>query len=312
MAARRKRRRKPALTRPQRIAALVCTLLLLCAAAVIAVSRYGEELRAVFEPSFPSAVTGGELQVHVIDVGNADSILVTKDGQSLLIDAGENKNADTVIAYLRAQKVDRLDYVIATHADADHIGGMDDVVNTFPIGTFIMATMPEEATPTTKTYLKLLQALDAQGLSITEAEPGQTHSLGSALLTILGPAGTFTDTNEMSVVCRVDFGSTGFLFMGDAEQEAEAALLASGQNLRADFLKAGHHGSSSSSSEALIAAARPRYAALTCGAGNSYGHPHAETLETLEKYNVTCYRSDLNGTIRAVSDGSAVTVTTEK
>ena len=269
MAARRKRRRKPALTRPQRIAALVCTLLLLCAAAVIAVSRYGEELRAVFEPS-SSAVTGGELQIHVIDVGNADSVLVTKDGQSLLIDAGENKNTDTVIAYLRAQKVDRLDYVIATHADADHIGGMDDVVNTFPIGTFIMATMPEEATPTTKTYLKLLKALDAQGLSITEAEPGQTHSLGSALLTILGPAGTFTDTNEMSVVCRVDFGSTGFLFMGDAEQEAEAALLASGQNLRADFLKAGHHGSSSSSSEALIAAVRPRYAALTCGAGNSY------------------------------------------
>ena len=116
----------------------------------------------------------------------------------------------------------------------------------------------------------------------------------------------------MSVVCRVDFGSTGFLFMGDAEQEAEAALLASGQNLRADFLKAGHHGSSSSSSEALIAAVRPRYAALTCGAGNSTAIPMRKRWKLWKKYNVTCYRSDLNGTIRAVSDGSAVTVTTEK
>ncbi|HIW73398.1 MAG TPA: MBL fold metallo-hydrolase [Firmicutes bacterium] len=310
--ARRRTRRKLSLTRTQKLVSLVCAAILAVAAGAAALTRYGGRIVEALDLPGSLQAEGGDLEIHILDVGNADSILVTKDGESLLIDAAENQSADTVVAYLHSQGIARLNYVIATHADADHIGGMDEVVNTFPIDTFIMAAMPEEATPTTKTYRKLLDALDAQGQTITEAEPGQTFPLGGAVLSILGPAGEFDDTNEMSVVCRVDFGSCGFLFMGDAEKEAEDALLASGANLRADFLKVGHHGSNSSTQERLLAAVRPTYAAITCGAGNPYGHPSPETLEALEEYGVQVYRCDLDGRIDLTCDGETVTVSTEK
>ncbi len=312
MAKRRRSRKKLTLTRAQKVVSLLCAAILVIASAAAVIARYGDQIIETLDLPGSAQATGGALQVHILDVGNADSILVTKDGQSLLIDAAENKSADTVIAYLQSKGISRLNYVIATHADADHIGGMDEVVNTFPIDTFLMAAMPEDATPTTKTYLKLLNALDAQGLRVTEAKPGQSYPLGGATLSILGPAGEFEDTNEMSVVCRVDFGSRGFLFMGDAEKEAEDALLSSGANLRADFLKVGHHGSNSSTQEEFIAAVRPQYAAISCGVDNPYGHPASETLNTLEKYNVQAYRCDLNGTIDLSCDGEIIAVTTEK
>lgn len=253
-----------------------------------------------------------QLRVDILDVGNADAILVRSGEASLLIDAGENNDGDQVVDALRSRGVNRLDYAIATHPDADHIGGMDVVVNKLTVDTFIMAFMPEGSTPTTKTYLDLLEALTNKGIAVTEAEPGQSYALDEAQLELIGPPAPSSDTNNNSVVCRVTYGSKRFLFMGDAEKEEENALIAAGADLRADFIKLGHHGSRSSSQKAFLEKVSPAYAAITCGAGNSYGHPHAETLQTLEDLQIAYTRSDLNGTVKLLCDGSRITVITEK
>lgn len=253
-----------------------------------------------------------ELQVHVIDVGNADSILVMTQGKTLLIDAGEKSAGDTVVEYLKKHSVKRLDYVIATHADGDHIGGMKQVVESVEVGHYIMAFMPDGFTPTTKTYRNLLEALDKKGIKITEAKPGLSFALGEATLDILGPVQDFEENNNQSVVCKVTFGAKKFLFMGDAEEEAEEALLLANTDLSADFLKVGHHGSNSSSTKKFLIAVKPTYAAITCGEDNSYNHPHSNVLTRLRDVGATYYRSDIHGTIVATTDGATISITTEK
>lgn len=254
----------------------------------------------------------GELRIDVIDVGNADAILIRSGTHSLLIDAGTNPAGSDVVHYLRNQGVQRLDMVIATHGDVDHIGGMDDVIEAFEIDTFIMAFMPEGFEPTTKSYLSVLQALDRKNVAVTEAVPGAAYSLGGAAVEILGPVRALEDSNNMSVVCRVSFGERRFLFMGDAEQEEEASLLEAGADLSADVIKIGHHGSRTSTTAALLDAVSPRYALITSGADNAYGHPHQATLDALAKRHIACYRSDLCGTIVVRCDGEAITVETER
>lgn len=250
-----------------------------------------------------STTPGGQLEVHFIDVGNADCILVRQGSASMLIDAGEKGDADTILEYLQRQGVERLNIVIATHPHADHIGSMARVIRALPIDTFLMAYMPQSATPTSAVYLSMLQALDEKQVSVRQAQPGDTLSLGEAQVQILAPLEQSNDPNNMSVVSRVVYGERRFLFMGDAETPVEQALLERGTELSADVLKAGHHGSRTATSEAFLKRVAPTYAVLTCGKGNSYGHPHKETLQLLEKYNVTTLRSDVEGDIVFVTDG---------
>ncbi len=253
-----------------------------------------------------------QLEMHVIDVGNADSIWLTNQGVNLLIDAGERSAGDTVVSYLRAHGVERLDYVIATHADADHIGGMKTVISSFEVGRYMMSFMDDAHTPTTSTYLNLLDKLDELQIEVEDVKAGKAFSVGDAAVQVLSPTRLYDDNNNQSVVCRVTFGARRFLLMGDAEKEAESDLLANGTDLSADFIKLGHHGSSSSSQEAFLRAVSPRYAVMTCGKDNSYGHPHKEVLERLDKLGITYYRSDRNGTVVARCDGQDITVTTER
>lgn len=250
-----------------------------------------------------STTPGGQLEVHFIDVGNADCILVRQGAASMLIDAGEKGDADTILEYLQRQGVERLNIVIATHPHADHIGSMARVIRALPIDTFLMAYMPQSATPTSAVYLSMLQALDEKQVSVRQAQPGDTLSLGEAQVQILAPLEQSSDPNNMSVVSRVVYGERRFLFMGDAETPVEQALLERGTELSADVLKAGHHGSRTATSEAFLKRVAPAYAVLTCGKGNSYGHPHKETLQLLEKHNVTTLRSDVDGDIVFVTDG---------
>lgn len=259
-----------------------------------------------------STLPTDSLLVEMLDVGNADALLLKSGEHAMLIDAGERGDGDTVLSALRQNGVKQLDYVIATHADSDHIGGMQTVVEGMPVLQYIMAFMPEGHTPTTHTYLQLLQTIDERDVPVTAAKVGSSFSLGEATVEILGPAAQFEDNNNQSVICRVTCGKRHFLFMGDAETDAEKALLASGATLSADVIKVGHHGSGTGTSAKLLEAVHPTYALITCGTGNPYGHPQAGTIERLQRRGVKIYRADLNGSVRLLCDGDRITVTPEK
>lgn len=239
----------------------------------------------------------GELEVHFIDVGNADCILVRQGEHNLLIDAGDVGTYHEIADYLNRHGIEKLDLVIATHPHADHIGEMADVLRNFPTDRFVLAYMPEGKEPTTNVYISMLEALDEQNISVDEAVPGDTYTLGTAQLQVLAPISEDSDANAMSVVTRLTFGERSFLFTGDAEEEVEREILTRGFDVQADVLKVGHHGSRTSGSEPFLQRVNPTYAVITCGEGNSYKHPHDEVLDRLEAMGVTYYRSDLCGDI---------------
>lgn len=271
-----------------------------------------DELFANADLSSSPVTLEGELQVYFIDVGNADSILIRQGEVNALIDAGERGDGDDVLAYLNQQGVKKLDLVIATHPHADHIGGMADVINGIPVDKFVMSFMPEDETPTTATYLNMLEALDNKSVPVEEAKPGTVYMLGTAQLTVLAPLSESDEANNISVVTRLTFGERSFLFMGDAETDVEDELLISGRPLSADVIKLGHHGSNTSSSQAFLTKVDPDYAIIACGKGNSYGHPHGEVLSRLDKMDVDIYRADVHGHIAIATDGKNLTISTQK
>lgn len=260
----------------------------------------------------PSAVIPeGELEVHFLDVGNADCILVRQGEQNMLIDAAERDNGEEIIRYLAQQGVQKLDLVIATHPHADHIGGMAEVINRFPVSRFVMSFMPDEATPTTLVYTRMLEALDAQGVQVDEAIPGDVYELGTARLQILAPYESVDDANDISVVSRLTFGERAFVFTGDTGKGVEKQMLEGPYTLRADVLKLSHHGSNTGNSERFLYEVMPQYAVITCGEGNSYGHPHQEVLDRVLRREIQPLRSDVHGTIVFTTDGTELTVRTE-
>lgn len=254
----------------------------------------------------------GELQVHFLDVGNADAALIRSGSHQMLIDGGEPADGKPVVDYLRKNGVERLDYVIATHPDADHIGGLPDVLEAFPVDHVLMSYMDDEHIPTSYSYERLLSTLLDQNIPVIEAAPGQQYTLGEATVDILGPEGVYDESNNMSVVCRITFGKRRFLMMGDAEKKAENALVKSGADLRADVLKVGHHGSHSSTGSVFLSAVSPAHAVISCGLDNRYGHPHPETLALLQQQQINVWRTDQSGTIVMTTDGDTLTIATEK
>lgn len=253
------------------------------------------------------------LEVHFLDVGQAESILIKAPSANVLIDAGENNQGEQVLRYLRENGVHALDYALGTHPHSDHIGGLDVVVGDMAVENVILPTIPDSIVPTTQTYTDLLQAIAARGLKITPAKPGKTFDLGDgAELLILGPAAEYNDLNNMSIVCRLKFGGTTFLLTGDAETPAENDILAGGRPVRADVLGVGHHGSATSSGEDFLTAVSPGIAVISCGMDNSYGHPHRETIERLETRGIEIFRTDLHGAVVIASDGEQLSVTMGK
>lgn len=284
------------------------------------ISQAGEKLGLELDifPDKPSenqtVQTHSAVEVHMIDVGQADAILIQAPEANVLIDAGENGGGEDVVAYLKAEGVTYLDLVIGTHAHSDHIGGMDVVLEDMKVGKIILPDIPDESIPSAQSYAKLLTAILKKDLSITEPNVGDSYALGDgAKLQILGPAGMFTDLNNTSVVCRLTYGEHAFLFTGDCEEQGEASILnRRGLDLSADVLKVGHHGADTSTSDAFLLAVDPDIALISVGAGNDYGHPSPSTMEKLAYSGAEIYRTDICGDIVVTSDGKTLKVSTEK
>jgi len=249
--------------------------------------------------------SGQNMMVHFIDVGQGDSILIQlPNQQNMLIDAGDNHKGQLVVDYLKEQGVSMIDYLIATHPHADHIGGMDNVIDQFEIGVIYMPRVAH----TTKTYMELLEAIDEKNLRIRTAKAGVTITIDDVTVEILAPDSQLEsdNLNDYSVVLKLIYGKTKFLLQGDAEKKSEEFILESGMDIKADVIKLGHHGSSTSSTPKYIEAVDPDYAIVMAGEGNKYGHPHKEVVALMNEKGITLYRTDRNGTIVVISDGNKV------
>lgn len=302
----------------------VLTFILIILAAIFFYSAYLE----LGTDNVPDAAVNSfidkdaDLEIHFIDVGQGDCSLIMWEGASMLIDCGERDYAETVKKYLKKQGVKKLDYIIATHPHSDHIGGMGDIISEFEVGKVIAPRVSEDMTPTTKTYERFLQALKDKSLKLTAAKPDTAYTLSGTAASaaeksppkfeVLAPVKDYDDLNNYSVVIRLTYGTTSYLFTGDAEKEAELDILENGADVDADVLKMGHHGSSTSSCDDFYEAVSPEICVIQCGEGNSYGHPHKEIMDTIISSGAKVYRNDTDGTVIVYSDGDEIFVKTSK
>ena len=258
-----------------------------------------------------STDSSGLLTVSFLDVGQGDCAVIQYEDSTMIIDAGTNSGASSLITTLQNMGITRFDVVIGTHPHEDHIGGLDAVINNFDIGTIYMPKVSHN----TKTFEDVLLAIQKKGLSVTTPVPGSTFILGDGVqCIILAPNGaSYDELNNYSIVLKVTYNSRSFIFTGDAEIDSEQEILAHGYDLNAEVLKVGHHGSTSSTSDEFLQAVSPEYAVISVGIDNTYGHPHQETLDKLNAAGVTIYRTDLSGgDIQFVVSGDEISVSVVK
>ena len=235
--------------------------------------------------------------VSFIDVGQGNSALAVSSGHAMLIDGGEVDRGKDVLAFLEKNGITKLDFIIATHQHTDHIGGLVDVLQSdIEIGAVIMPKIPDDLIPTSYTYENFLKAVSDRGLKIRTARD-EEFKLGNFTVKTFAMSGDYSDLNNYSVVTKITTSAGSFLIMGDLETTAEKELLAKSADLFADVLCVGHHGSSSSTGDALLAAVNPSCAVISVGEGNRYGHPNEPTLERIREYTDKILRTDLNGNI---------------
>ncbi len=237
------------------------------------------------------------LKVDFINIGQGDSALIICGDKSMLVDTGNREYYSVVKRHIDSYKITKLDYVIATHSHADHIGSMDMIIENYEIGTFIMTEPDENFIPDTETYEKMTEALDEKNVNVRYVKTGDSFSLGEAEIDILGPCGNFENLNDMSIVFMLRYGNNKFLFAADVEKEGEEAILSSGADLKCNLLKVAHNGSDTSTSEEFLKAADPDIAVISVGENNSYGHPKKEIIKRLLENDVAVYRTDYDGTV---------------
>ncbi|EGT2192023.1 MBL fold metallo-hydrolase [Clostridium perfringens] len=246
-----------------------------------------------------------ELMISYIDVGQGDAAYMKVNGNDILIDAGPRSNSKELLEQLKAKNIDDFELVIATHPHEDHIGGMVDVFKEYEVKAFYSPKI----THTTKTYENLVKAVKDEGLKTKELKGGMVIDLGEgAKFEVFTPQKSeYEELNDYSPIMKLSFGDTSYLFTGDAEKLAEEEALAKYKtSLDSDVIKFGHHGSSSSSSNAFIEAVSPKYGIISCAKDNKYGHPHRETLDIIKKYNIKTFRTDTDGEIILTSDGKSI------
>lgn len=248
-------------------------------------------------------LSDGSAEIHFIDVGQGDSALVISSTGSILIDAGPGDSGNKVATYVK-NRIDKIDYLILSHPHEDHIGGVPEVMEALNVENIIM---PDKIADSSS-FDRMLRSIEESNAKVIPAERGQKFKLDDLEIEILSPSGDLddVDANNASVVTRLIFGETSFLFMGDAEKDVEEDLIKSGLLIDSDVIKIGHHGSSTSSDETFIRKVSPYIAVISSQEGNSYGHPHLETTLLLDKLKITTYRTDTIGTVVLRTDGKTV------
>ena len=277
----------------------VLTIILLCFSFVFlsdTVSNLGES-----QDEVQTISSNDKLQVHFIDVGQADATLITIGEHSLLIDGGNVEDGELVLNYLLDLGINKLDYVIGTHPHEDHIGGLDDIIRNFPINQFFMPDYKMD----TKVYENVIDELASKDIVITKPVVGSKYTLGDSYFTIISPNSTDygDNANNYSIGIKLTYKNTSFVMAGDAEELSEKEMLKNNIDLTADVFKVSHHGSYTSNSDSFLEAIDPTYAVISVGKDNKYGHPHIEILSRLIDDDVQIYRTDDNGSIIVTSDG---------
>ncbi|MGN0294110.1 MAG: ComEC/Rec2 family competence protein [Lachnospiraceae bacterium] len=287
---------------------LVLLLLTLCSGCgdIEIVIRTGPDTASGGSGSSGDVSSTGDstLEMHFIDVGQGDCTLITCDGHSMLIDAGKNDQGTEIQSYLESKGIEEFDYVIGTHPDSDHIGGLDVILYKFGAKQVFMPDYAKD----TKTYDDVVQVIKNRSLKRSQPKVGSVWQLGGAEFTIAAPNDDYgSQANDYSIAILLTHGDKKFLLTGDAEEDSEADMLNNGIPLKADVYKAAHHGSKTASTEEFMEAVDPEYAVISVGEGNSYGHPHAEVLNRLRSMGVKVFRTDEQGTIVLKSDGQQIT-----
>lgn len=255
----------------------------------------------------------GEFLAHFINVEQGDSALIQVDGKNILVDSGEYSAFSKLYSYLNSLEIEKLDMIIVSHPHSDHIGCLGRIISEFGVDTIVMADMTEEMTPVTTSYEKMIEAADKCSAEFVLVNGGDNITVSEdCTIDFLAPIKEYEDYNNYSIVCRFNYGDTSFLFTGDIEKTAERDIVDSGEYLSADVIKIAHHGSSTSSLKVFLMDVNPRYAVISAGAENDYGHPHRETLKLLELLEIETVRTDINGDIIFVSDGENISVVKEK
>jgi competence protein ComEC len=261
--------------------------------------------------NFASETANFGMSVHFMSVGHADSIYIKCEGRNILIDAGDKEETGKVLDYLKKQNVWSLDMIVVTHPHKDHIGQMYEVIENIEIKDFVMSEIPGELTPHFSVYKKMLSALERKNLKIHKIRAKESFLMENLEIEILGPGKIYEKMNNNSVVMRAKYGDNSFLFMGDAEKEAESDMLKSGADLRANVLKVGHHGSNTSTTKKFLREVNPEYAVISVGKSR-HNLPKTSVIRRLKESGCKVYRTDVDGTVVFMTNGNGVEVLKER
>lgn len=243
------------------------------------------------------------MQVHFLDVGQGLSIVVQIGDEVLIYDGGERDASSFVVSYIRDLGVSEIDYMISSHYDSDHVSGLIGCLNAFDVKNVIGSNYEHDS----RLYTSFMDAVEAEGLKMQYPGVGTKYNFGDAVITILAPKEIGKDSNANSVAIKLSYGESDFIFTGDADYGSEREMVASGINLDCEVLSLAHHGSSSGNSSLFLEKTNPLSVVISCAKNNGYGHPHVEVVELLEAMEVDVFRSDVQGTVIATTDGKNIT-----
>ena len=269
------------------------------------------EIKNVFGAIDGVKPVDSDFAVYYLDAGQSDCTIVICDDKVLMIDCGTYNQLNTIRQSIHSLEIDKIDYMLITHQHDDHMGSATDLLNDLKVENFIMPKLAQSNNVTSKTYNVLINSLDSKNINKIVAQDCKSFMLGEAMVEILSPVTQSNNLNNMSVVLKITYGNTEFLFQGDAESKIENDLLRSDYDIDVDVLKVGHHGSKTSSTDKYLDATSPQIAIISSGYGNNYGHPNGTILERFEQKGITAFSTFLNGDITVSSDGKIITVYTQ-